>query len=92
MKHTQRATNVLTAAAVIALVYLSILWPLNAGAQEVPPETPQISATWWVPTLTPFVPTETPSATPTPVIVRPLPLGPCKLALGCVLLPIVRVP
>lgn len=66
-------------AAAIALVYLSILLPLEAGAQDNPPETPQISATWWVPT-------------PTPVIVRPMPLGPCKIAPGCALLPIVVTP
>ncbi len=93
--------QIATAAAIIALVYLSILWPLTAGAQEVPPETPQISATWWVPTDTPEPPatptvtrrpTPTPSMTPTPVIVRPFPLGPCKLAPGCVLLPLVVTP
>lgn len=57
-------------AAVIALVYLSILWPLEVGAQEVPPETPQISAAWWVPTLTPFEPTDTPEPVPTPTVTR----------------------
>lgn len=57
-------------AAVIALVYLSILWPLEVGAQEVPPETPQISATWFVPTLTPFEPTDTPEPVPTPTVTR----------------------
>lgn len=57
-------------AAIIALVYLSILLPLEVGAQEAPPETPQISATWWVPTLTPFEPTDTPEPVPTPTVTR----------------------
>lgn len=71
-------------AAVIALVYLSILLPLEVGAQDNPPPlTPEISATWWVPTPTPM---------PTPVIVRPMPLGPCRISPGCALLPIVRAP
>ena len=53
MRHRQRATNAATVAAIIALVYLSILWPLEAGAQDDPLPTPEISATWWWPTPTP---------------------------------------
>lgn len=61
---------------VVGIIVLSVLWcasGVRAGAQDNPPETPQISATWWVPT-------------PTPVIVRPFPLGPCRIAPGCALL------
>ncbi len=68
---------------VVSILILSVLWcasGVRAGAQDDPPPvTPEISATWWVPT-------------PTPVIVRPMPLGPCRIAPGCVLLPLVVVP
>ena len=67
-------------AAAIALVYLSILWPLEVGAQDnPPPATPEISATWWVPTPTPI-----PSPLPT---TRPL-IVPCPPWRSCAWLPI----
>jgi len=67
--------------AVTMLLYLCIWWPLTVGAQDDPLPTPEISATWWWAT-----------PTPTPVIVRPFPLGPCKISPGCALLPIVVTP
>lgn len=65
--YCSRKYNIATIAfAAVVLLFLLFWLPLEAGAakaQEVPPETPQISATWWVPTLTPFEPTSTPTAT-----------------------------
>jgi len=70
---------------VIGIIVLSILWSVyggTVGAQaDPPPVTPEISATWWWAT-----------PTPTPVVVRPIPLSPCKISPGCALLPIVRTP
>jgi len=71
--HCTKRYNIATIAlAVIVLLFLLFWLPLEsaAKAQEVPPETPQISATWWVPTLTPFVPTDTPEPVPTPTVTR----------------------
>ena len=67
---------------VVGILVLSVLWcaaGARAGAQDNPQPTPEISATWWLPT-------------PTPEINRPMPLGVCKLAPGCSLLPLVRTP
>ncbi len=63
----------------IALVYLCILWPLEAGAQDNPLPTPEISATWWVPTPTPLPTT------------RPL-IVPCPPLMSCAWLPLVVTP
>ncbi len=72
--HCAKRYNLATIAfAVVVLLFLLFWLPLEAGAakaQEVPPETPQISATWWVPTLTPFEPTDTPEPVPTPTVTR----------------------
>lgn len=70
-----RKYNLATIAfAAILLLFLLFWLPLEAGsakAQEVPPETPQLSSTWvWVPTLTPFEPTDTPEPVPTPTVTR----------------------
>ena len=65
---------------ILALIVLLFVRWNSAGAQtDPPPVTPEISATWWVPT-------------PTPVIVRPMPLGPCRISPGCALLPLVVTP
>ena len=72
--HCSKRYNIATIAFAIVVLLFLLLWlPLQAGAakaQEVPPETPQISATWWVPTLTPFEPTDTPTPLPTPTNTR----------------------
>lgn len=60
----------------------------NVGAQDNPPETPQISATW-LPTETPtpqLAPPPLPSETPS---IRPTPIGVCRIAPGCALMPVV---
>lgn len=72
--HCSKRYNIATIAfAAVVLLFLLFWLPLEAGAakaQEVPPGTPQISATWWVPTLTPFEPTDTPEPVPTPTNTR----------------------
>jgi len=60
--HCAKRYNLATIAfAVVVLLFLLFWLPLEgaAKAQEVPP-TPEISATWWLPT-------------PTPVVISPLP-------------------
>lgn len=68
--HCAKRYNLATIAfAVVVLLFLLFWLPLEATeakAQEVPP-TPEISATWWVPT-------------PTPVVISPVAwcsVGPC---------------
>jgi len=80
--HCSKRYNIATIAfAIVVLLFLLFWLPLEsaAKAQEVPPETPQFSSTWeWVPTLTPFVPTDTPEPLPTPTVTRrptPTPTG-----------------
>ena len=80
---------------ILALIVLLFVSWNSAGAQDdpicVPGEpciAPAITAIA-TPTATPVV---APSPEATPVIVRPMPLGPCRIAPGCVLLPIVRAP
>lgn len=48
---------------------LLLLLAANAAAQDATP-TPQMSSTAWVPTLTPFDPTDTPAPPPTPTNTR----------------------
>lgn len=68
---------------VIGIIVLSILWSVyggTVGAQaDPPPVTPEISATWWVPT---------PSPLPT---TRPL-IVPCPPLMSCAWLPLVVTP
>lgn len=93
MKYQQLAS----VAAIIALVYLLMTLAIAARAQDDPicvPDQPCIGPAVTAiatPSATPILsPTFVP--TPTPVVVRPMPLSPCKISPGCALLPIVRTP
>jgi len=74
---------------VVSIIVLSVLWcasGVRAGAQDNPPPmTPEISATWWVPTPTALI---APSPLPT---TRPL-IVPCPPWRSCAWLPIGMTP
>lgn len=96
MRHRQRATNVLTSAAIIAFTYLVFWLAIDARAQDDPiicvPDQPCIAPAATAvntPTATPVM---APSPEATPIIGRPIQLGVCKIAPGCVLLPLVVTP
>lgn len=99
MKYQQIATNAISAAAIIALIYLVLWLSIAARAQDDPicvPDQPCVGPAVTAvatPTATPVI-APSPEATPeaTPVIIRPFPLSPCKLAPGCALLPIAVTP
>ena len=87
--------QIATAAAIIAFTYLVFWLAIDARAQDDPicvPDQPCIGPAVTAvatPTATPVM---APSPVATPVIIRPFPLGPCKLAPGCALLPLVVTP
>lgn len=95
MKYQQIATNAISAAAIIALIYLVLWLSIAARAQDDPicvPGQPCIGPAVTAiatPTATPVI---APSPEATPIIIRPFPLSPCKLAPGCALLPIAVKP
>lgn len=89
MKNQKIATTI----AIIALVYLLMALAIAARAQDDPPicvpDQPCIApAVTAVPTPT-ATPVMAPSPDPTPAIVRPFPMTPCKLSPGCVYMPVV---
>ena len=90
---------------VVGILVLSVLWcasGVRAGAQDDPTPTQNC----WVQdgqlvcvgdnpvsiTVTPTSVIATPTPEATPIIVRPQPLGPCRISPGCVLLPLVVTP
>jgi len=82
--------------AAVALLVAIVMVATVARAQDDPiicvPDQPCIAPAATAvntPTATPVM---APSPEATPVIVRPFPLGPCKLAPGCALLPLVVTP
>lgn len=81
--------------AAVALLVAIVMVATVARAQDDPicvPNEPCIGPAVTAvatPTATPVM---APSPVATPVIVRPFPLGPCKLAPGCALLPLVVTP
>jgi len=87
--------KIATTAAIVVLVYLVLWLAIAARAQDEPicvPDQPCIApAVTAVPTPT-ATPVMAPSPDPTPVIVRPLPMTPCKLSPGCVYMPVVMIP
>ena len=96
MRSKQRATNVVTAAAIIAFTYLVFWLAIDARAQDDPiicvPDQPCIGPAVTAVNTPTATPVTAPSPEATPVIIRPFPLGPCKLAPGCALLPLVVTP
>lgn len=84
---------------VVGIIILSVLW--CAYGASVRADDDPIICVDGEPCIGPAVTAQaTPTATPVmapspaslPVITRPFPLGPCKIAPGCVLLPIARTP